>query len=201
MPVFVKPVLPKQFIGQVWNSILQLIPIANIPDSAEVWVCEPLDIVSEFRVYVQDGEILGVKHYWGEWNVTPSEDFIKTVIRVYKDAPLAYGVDIAVTRNPDKDIVMEVNDGCNLGNYGLDAIHYGEMIVARWFDIMEKGGKGAELRTESLKNYAAEIYEKVSVGEDGALKVSDALEATRRQLQRGIQGRVEEALINKGVYR
>jgi hypothetical protein len=145
IPVFVKPVLPKQFIGQVWTSILQLIPLANIPDSAEVWVCDPIEIDSEFRVYVHDGEILGVKHYYGDWEKVPSLDFVKQVVKTYKPSPIAYGVDIGV--NKEYGFVIEANDGCNLGNYGLDSIHYGEMIVARWFEIMSQGGKSKDLKT------------------------------------------------------
>jgi hypothetical protein len=144
IPVFVKPVLPKQFIGNVWNSILNLIPLAKIHDSAEVWVCEPIDIVSEFRVYVNDGDILGVKHYFGDWSKVPSKDFIKEVVKVYHPCPIAYGVDVGVKSNGES-FVIEANDGCNLGNYGLDSIHYGEMIVARWFEIMADHGVSAEI--------------------------------------------------------
>lgn len=147
IPIFVKPVLPKQFIGNVWSSLLNLIPLARIPDEAEVWVCEPLNIFSEFRVYVHDGEILGVKHYWGDWSIIPDRMVIEDIVERYIDSPVAYGIDFAVVEDEKtlppitpkdgyKTIVMEVNDGCNLGNYGLDAIHYGEMIVDRWFEIM-----------------------------------------------------------------
>ena len=79
--------LPKQFTGSVWNSILNLIPIAKVPDTAEVWVCEPVDILSEFRAY----------------------------------------------------------------------IHYGEMIVARWFEIMAQGGKSKTLKENLGAARAAEM--------------------------------------------
>jgi len=154
-PVFVKPVLPKQFIGQVWESILQLIPLAKIPDSAEVWVCEPVQIDSEVRVYVHDGEILGVKHYWGDWSKVPSKEFVEQVVKSYKPSPIAYGVDIGV--NDQYGFVIEANDGCNLGNYGLDSIHYGEMIVSRWFEIVSK----KDLRT-ALGNQMVEEMKRVS---------------------------------------
>lgn len=138
--VFVKPVLPKQFIGNVWESIINLIPLANIPDAAEVWVCDPMDILSEYRCYVLDGEILGVKHYYGDWSIVPDKSIVEKVVKEYKEAPAAYGIDFAVVKRhrgyPYMDtVVLEVNDGCNLGNYGLDSIHYGEMIVSRWMEI------------------------------------------------------------------
>lgn len=171
VPVFVKPVLPKQFVGHVWNSIINLIPLTNIPDEAEVWVCEPIIVLSEFRVYVHDGEVLGVKHYWGDWSITPQPEFVDEVIRAYKGAPIAYGIDIAVAKKHQPighidiekdrmDIVMEVNDGCNLGNYGLDSIHYGEMMVARWFEIMGQDHKKAvkdQLIQEIRANQAEEF--------------------------------------------
>lgn len=175
--VFVKPVLPKQFNGRVWNTLLDLIPLAKIPDEAEVWVCEPVDIISEFRVYVHDGDILGVKHYWGEWNVIPAKYVIEKAIKSYKPCPIAYGIDFAAIEKPYSDydiksgmaktlthldtIVMEVNDGCNLGNYGLDSIHYGEMIVARWFEIMGQGGKTLELNQALGKAYAEEMHNRM----------------------------------------
>lgn len=176
VPVFVKPVLPKQFIGHVWNSILQLIPLAPIPDSAEVWVCEPIKILSEYRCYVHDGEILGVKHYFGDWAHRPNPWFVNKVIKEYKGAPTAYGIDIAVadrtfdeTENSFpgvsglvKDLVLEVNDGCNLGNYGLDSIHYGEMIVARWFEIVSQGGSSEKLKTKLMNPMVGDITEKLS---------------------------------------
>jgi hypothetical protein len=160
VPKFVKPVLPKQFIGQVWSSILQLIPLANIPDEAEVWVCEPMPILSEHRVYVQDGEILGVKHYWGDWWRTPDLFFVKEVVKNYKDAPIAYGVDIAVADSEGRCFVVEANDACNLGNYGLDSIHYGEMIISRWYEIMGNrritDGFGRQMVEEMRKMSSAE---------------------------------------------
>lgn len=154
--VFVKPIQPKKFLGHVWLSMLNLLPISNVSDETPCYVCEPMDIVSEFRVYVNDGEIMGVKHYWGEWSIVPDPDFVKEVVKNYKPSPIAYGVDVGVTAKGES-FVIEANDGCNLGNYGLDSIHYGEMIVARWFEIMGQGGKGKDVRRELGQAYANEI--------------------------------------------
>lgn len=174
--------------------MLNLIPLAKVPDTAEVWVCEPLDIISEFRVYVHDGDILGVKHYYGEWDVVPRKNEVERVVKAYKPCPITYGIDFAVSRVKneaydsshglysrnapyyDETIVLEVNDGCNLGNCGLDSIHYGEMIVARWFEIVGK----KDLRS-ALGN--------------------QMVDGIRRQLQADIQGRTAEGLVQAGLYR
>ena len=174
IPVFVKPVLPKQFTGDVWTSILQLIPIAKVPDDVEVWVCEPMKIKSEFRVYVHDREVVGVKHYYGHWAYTPNPYYVDLFVKEYKGAPVAYGIDIAVVdkteedlNSPEqtnglvKDVVLEVNDGCNLGNYGIDSIHYGEMIVSRWFEIMALGKNSNSIRHNSMQSYANSIVQNV----------------------------------------
>jgi hypothetical protein len=158
IPVFVKPVKPKVFIGAVWDSLLNLIPLATVPDDTECYVCEPMDILTEYRVYVHDKEILGVKHYYGLWNVSFNPTFPDMVIDAYKSAPIAYGLDVGVCRQTGEPFVIEVNDACNLGNYGLDSIHYGEMIVARWFEIVGSEKKSAdELKRRMYQSYAKEI--------------------------------------------
>jgi len=154
-PVFVKPVKPKEFNGRVLNSCLDLIPMAKKPDELEVYISDPIDILSEFRVYVLEGEILDVKHYYGDWSITPSKEFVENVVKTYSEAPVAYGVDIGV--NKEYGFVVEANDGCNLGNYGLDAIHYGEMIVARWLEIVNE--KKTDAKQAAAKAYANSLLQ------------------------------------------
>ena len=153
--VFVKPVLPKEFNGRVLNSCLDLISMAKKSDDLEVYVSDPIDLLSEYRVYVLDGDILGVKHYYGDWSLAPKREFVEEVVRSYKNAPVAYGVDIGVTS--EYDCVIESNDGCNLGNYGLDSIHYGEMIVSRWTEIVNEKPSTSKSKFESVSAYAQSI--------------------------------------------
>ena len=153
-PVFVKPVKPKEFNGRVLNSCLDLISMAKKPDDLEVYISDPIEMLSEFRVYVLDGEILGVKHYHGDWSLVPSLDFVKNVVKNYHGAPSAYGVDIGVNKDWD-GFVVESNDGCNLGNYGLDSIHYGEMIVSRWLEIVNE--KKSDAKWAATDAYAKSL--------------------------------------------
>ena len=136
-PMFVKPVIGKQFQGGLWKSFLDLIPLVNKPDDAEVYVAEPIKFESEYRCYINDREIVGVKHYAGKWDRPIQESTIKEAIKMFKHAPVAYSIDLGVRAcyPSPVDTLVEVNDGTSLGNYGLDSLYYAEMLVARWYEI------------------------------------------------------------------
>ena len=137
-PMFVKPVIGKQFQGGLWKSFLDLIPLVNKPDDAEVYVAEPVKFESEFRCYINDREIVGVKHYAGRWDLPIQEATIEEAVRMFKHAPVAYSIDLGVVNGYPTpiDTLVEVNDGTSLGNYGLDSLYYAEMLVARWYEIV-----------------------------------------------------------------
>lgn len=183
VPVFVKPVLPKQFLGHVWTSIINLIPLTNVPDEAEVWCSEPVQIDAEWRVYVNDGEILGVKHYFGDWETPVPHELIKNVVKNYKNCPISYGLDFGV--NKEYAFVVEANDGCNLGNYGLDAIHYGEMIIARWFEIMGKDHK------QALKDSMIEEIRKCRTAEESEEPTHHKLPETHWETANQVFGKLK----------
>ncbi len=147
--MFIKPVIQKQFTGAVLNTLLDTIRTGKVDPDHEVYVCEPVNFVSEWRVYVHEHEILGVKPYFHkevyDYQLTPLYTEIARMIDVYKpSAPIAYGMDVGIISNP-KDYgidavtaLVEINDGICLGNYGLDTIHYAEMIASRWQELTKK---------------------------------------------------------------
>lgn len=138
-PIFVKPIKNKLFNGSLWKSFLDLIPLAKIPDDVEVFLCEPVKFISEFRVYVTDQEVVGIKHYHGDLRKVPSDLFINNAIREYKkESQLGYAIDVGMIEKNGSLIesVIEINDGTSLGNYGLDEIHYAELLLHRWIEIV-----------------------------------------------------------------
>lgn len=166
--MFIKPVIQKQFTGTVLNTLLDTIRTGKMEEDHEVFVCEPVKFVSEFRVYVHEHEIVGVKHYFSEedwgYQYAPYIGGLKEMIAAYKpSAPIAYGMDVGMIFKPtwtEKDkaeliaagecschleggnyvnTLVEINDGICLGNYGLDPIHYAEMISSRWLELTTKG--------------------------------------------------------------
>lgn len=147
---FIKPVLQKQFAGLVPNAAN--LPLLNfMPQNAEVYVSDIINIVSEFRVYVCSGEVVAVKHYRKAWDKIPDKSFIENAIKQYTTCPVAYGIDFAVTDTNDT-VVLEVNDACNLGNYGLDSALYAEMIASRWKEITNQSEENEEFLARKKTN-------------------------------------------------
>jgi len=151
--MFIKPVIQKQFTGAVLNTLLDTIRTGKVDPDHEVFVCDPVNFVSEWRIYVHEHEIVGVKPYFQkevwDYQLTPLYPEVQQMIGAYKpSAPIAYGMDIGIistqsTNTPGVDVntaLVEINDGICLGNYGLDPIHYAEMIAARWLELTTKGG-------------------------------------------------------------
>lgn len=134
-PVFVKPVQHKLFTGFVWTgSAADRYRLATYESSTPVWVCKPVEFVSEYRCFVLDGEILDVRRYKGNWNEAPFKGWVEEAIQAYKSAPRAYALDFGVTWG-GRSLLVEVNDSYALGNYGLPSIPYANMIEARWEEM------------------------------------------------------------------
>ena len=139
---FIKPVIQKQFTGAVLNTILDTIRTGKLDDTHEVFVCDMVKFESEFRVYVHEHEIVAVKHYFSEeddgYQNTPPLTVLKDMVKAYKpSAPIAYGLDVGMIG--ETPALVEINDGICLGNYGLDPIHYAEMISSRWLELTTNG--------------------------------------------------------------
>jgi hypothetical protein len=132
---FMKPIHQKKFNGLQIKSILDWISLGKVEDSIEVYLTGIVNFESEFRIYIQDGEILEGKHYGGNWTKVPDEGVIKEAIKEFgKFSPCAYALDFGVT-DDGKTTLVEFNDATSLGNYGIYHIWYSEMLSARWFEI------------------------------------------------------------------
>ncbi len=134
--LFMKPVAQKKFNGAVMKSILDWMPMANLPNETEVYLTEELHFKSEFRVYVHDQEIVSAKHYMGKWDLMIDRGVVEEAIKTFApEAPCAYALDFGVDTN-GKTTLVEFNDATSLGNYGINPMWYAEMLTARWIEIM-----------------------------------------------------------------
>jgi hypothetical protein len=135
--VFVKPISQhlKLFNGQVVENYRDLAMTAALSSEHPVILSEPVAMQSEYRVFVLHGEIIGCRHYKGDFRLFPDFQVIDAAIRDFEGAPSGYGIDFAVT-NMGETVLVEVNEGFALGCYGLPALRYSSIIEARWADFL-----------------------------------------------------------------
>lgn len=133
---FIKPLKCKLFTGKTFNSPVDLDrDLSDINKNTELYVCAPIDFLTEYRVYVHKKSIIGVKHYYGKWDIFPNPRTIETMVElVNPEMPVGYSLDVGVDKDGDT-ILVECNDSYALGNYGLEAKEYAAMLRDRWWEI------------------------------------------------------------------
>lgn len=141
---FIKP-LPerhKLFPGQRVGSVRDLIATAAVDDTEIVACSDVVDFISEYRCFVQHGEIIGVRHYKGDPLVFPAPQVVRDMAQAYDKAPAGYSLDVGVLDNGETRVV-EVNDGYASAPYGLSPLRYASVIRARWDEL----GRGVQATT------------------------------------------------------
>lgn len=110
-------------------------------DESYVWVSTTIDILAEWRVYQIDGEIVGIARYDDGENWVPELDLSLVesgMSSLAAEHPAAAHVaDWAVTKDGET-VLIEVNDAWSVSCYGgMDYAKYGEMLWARWKEMVE----------------------------------------------------------------
>lgn len=137
-PYFIKPAEEvKKFTGcliEKSSTVDFLKKYDNLSDEDQVYVSDVVDIISEYRCFVHRGILKGIKHYSGDFKIFPNVKIISNMITDYKEANIAYTLDVAILKNGET-ILVEVNDMWAIGSYGLDGKTYVSMVVDRFQEI------------------------------------------------------------------
>lgn len=134
LEVFVKPVKNKLFTGFVGYFPKDLDKITCNMET-EIYVSEVVKFDAEFRVYIYQNKIVGSYRYWGDnWKVYINTDEVEKMLALLINMPIFYSIDVGVD-DKGKTLLVEVNDGYALGNYGLSPNEYARMSAARWQEI------------------------------------------------------------------
>lgn len=136
-PIFIKPLNLKQFNAGVISNIHQIGWIEeSLKNETPIIMSEVLDIISEYRCYIIDGVCQGIYHYLGDIFKFPNENFIKLAVNTFKTAPIAYSLDVGITKD-NQTVLIECNDFWSLGNYGLSPKLYCRGLMMRWRQLLE----------------------------------------------------------------
>jgi hypothetical protein len=132
----VKPVPSdrKLFDGVVFRAFKDMIPTAYIPPDQPVVCSEVVEFVTEYRVFVLEQDVIGIKHYKGDFRRYPDCAVVDAAVAAYWPSPSAYGIDFGVTRD-GRTLLVETNDGYSLGCYGLPPLLYSTLLERRWLEL------------------------------------------------------------------
>lgn len=125
----------KLFKGLVVREFKDLIPTAEHSNDVPILCQEVLSFASEWRAHILRDEILRVCCYRGDPLLFPDPSIMRQAVPLYRDRPIAFSLDWAVTSTGDT-VLVEANDGCSLGNYGLPLHWHTAMAEARWRQMM-----------------------------------------------------------------
>jgi hypothetical protein len=106
-----------------------------VSDEEPVSVQENVGFVSEWRATILRGRILNVSHYKGDPVQFPDAGLLTQAVQDFSDQPIGCGMDWGVT-SEGRTLLVEVNDGFSLGNYGVRRLQYTAMIECRWRQMM-----------------------------------------------------------------
>lgn len=134
---FIKPLdkCRKLFNGHVVKSYRDLIATAHLPEHTIVWTSEAVNFTSEYRVFINHTDILGAKHYKGNFRQIIDFDVVEDAVKTLVDAPVSYCLDFGLVEG--ETVLVEANDANSMGCYGLDSQIYAKMIIDRWEEMME----------------------------------------------------------------
>ena len=153
-PIHVKPLVHhKLFTGLLVSKFRDLIPTAHLVNDVAILCQEKVCFRSEWRCYVLRGRILHVGFYKGDPLLFPDPVVMRQAIPVFVARPIAFALDWGVT-DAGSTVLVEVNDGFSLGNYGLRGHLYTAMVAARWREMMGLPDNlvGESLTAESDEN-------------------------------------------------
>jgi len=138
VPIFVKPNRrSKEFgAGVITKLSSKTIFFDEVEDDTPVLVSEVVDFVSEYRGYVINRELKGIKHYLGDFRVFPDMKIVDAAIADYKTQTAGYSIDFGITSD-GRTLLVECNDGFSLGNYGLEDTTYSTLLTRRWLEMMK----------------------------------------------------------------
>jgi len=135
-PVFIKPVVHKEFTGHVVSQFRDLLKTTGLPADTPIYKVGHMPFLSEWRCYVEKGTVVGVDHYKGNPLLFPDAPTVEEAARDFTDLD-AYALDFGRCEDGQTRLV-EVNDMIALGTYGLDPVIYAHLIQLRWDQLTQQ---------------------------------------------------------------
>lgn len=155
-PIFIKPAQTKLFTGFVMSPAMPLEQYSvadresfqtyqKIADDEDLWTSPVVKFASEWRYYIQNGEIMGTSRYDPDGHDDAPAPDPKVVNQAAKAAWEAlkhpFALDVGVLEPSGKTVVVELNDAWAVGLYGTGAPapspeNYLSFLYDRWQSLL-----------------------------------------------------------------
>lgn len=120
---------------------IHIIPLYKLNDfdlnGNTYFYSEVIDFISEYRIFVYKNEIVGIKHYQGDFFKFPDENIIKEMVKKYAhcNAPVSYTLDVGIHCKGKEYFtsVIEVHDFFSCGLYGFEEYKILPFMFSRWW--------------------------------------------------------------------
>ncbi len=141
VPIFAKPKdRKKRFTGRVFNTIDDFMwSLSGVSIQTPIYCSEVVSWVTEYRIYVTNGQIVGNLHYSGNSNIRLDNNILKSAVATFSEsveASAGYAIDMGLLSSGETALI-EWNDGFSLGSYGLNPSLYTDLLIARWCELMK----------------------------------------------------------------
>lgn len=124
----------KDIIGEKFvksnDKIKSFTEICSIAPQGNYQISDLIIIESEWRAFVYEGKLVGLKNYSGEFDIFPNVNKIKAMINAYKAQPIAFTLDVAINNNDT--VIIEIHDFFSCGLYGFTE-HFLPFMFSKWF--------------------------------------------------------------------
>lgn len=133
--------IPNNFICTKISPLLPYEEITKTQDTkltpATYFARQPLEILSEWRIFVFNKNIQDIKLKKGTYKYYPDEQLIQEIISSYKYSPPSYFIDIAT--NNKQNYLIKVNNFYSCQLFGFDKYEIiTQMTIAWFFDLLEQ---------------------------------------------------------------
>lgn len=128
-------------------------PGTCLPDSLDVpvQVSDFLEILSEWRIFVFRGKVIGAQNYSGDPGMFPYRMAVQRMVKAFSQdptSPPAWTLDVGITGiGPKKTVVVEVHDFFSCGLYGLNASTTVANMTEAWYQWYQKKEKSGTPRS------------------------------------------------------
>lgn len=150
LPLHIKPAKKhKLFPGMLISKFADLLPTSWVKDDEPVIIQEPVDFVSEWRATILRNKIINIAHYKGDPCCFPNVKTMEAGLVEFVARPIGFAMDWGIT-SQGQTLLVEVNDGYALGNYGVRGHLYTALVECRWRELLGLSDNGVGIGFEKL---------------------------------------------------